>query len=364
MSFTTATVITPVERFHFNLFVPEDWAKVELQPERPDFSDSATFLALAVFVDERTMAIVSVAARPGYAEGTVLDWLGHAAGLKGIQLDSLQPFDTATGRGASGLAVQQNDGGPTRLRVVAVEDGGNLFMLTGMCPVDRWDDLSPLLGAVLASFDLIEKRGQTVPLVRDGQAGPTPPKSKTCADLALARDASSLDPNHAINAGIRDSGAGLVPRVVSVDVAAGKATVAAAAIAAVFDLPLGWHAIDDGRRTFVFDPGNQIQVNFNLLFARGGRGLPSSDETFRDILADVARQNPDARFQKFDLDGMPAMVVKGQVINGEALEQAYVLRRIAARPDALLKCRATSSAENLVRAGDLLNRGARISNIQ
>jgi hypothetical protein len=51
---------------------------------------------------------------------------------------------------------------------------------------------------------------------------------------------------------------------------------------------------------------------------------------------------------------MPAMVVKGQVINGETLEQAYVLKPLAHRPNTMLKCRATATAENFVRAGDLL----------
>jgi hypothetical protein len=227
-------------------------------------------------------------------------------------------------------------------------------MLTGMCPVERWDELSPLLDQVLASFELIERQGQTVPLVGEGASAPTPPTVKTCADLALAADAASLDPEHPINAGIRAGGAGLVPRVLEVDLAGKRATLGAGAIEAIFDLPLGWHVIDDGRRTLVFDPGNQIQVNFNLLFAPDGGELPPSDSIFQSILADVAQANPEAQFQKFDLEGMPAMVVKGQVINGEALEQAFVLKPVPSRPNVMLKCRATSSAENLVRAGDLL----------
>src|SRR4051812_16030774 len=99
--FTAVTVIPAVPNFEFSLLLPDGWVKVETQPEQPDFSDLGAFLALGVFVDERTMAVVSIAGRPGYPEGAVLDWLGFAANQKGMNLDQFGPFPVGAGTGVS-----------------------------------------------------------------------------------------------------------------------------------------------------------------------------------------------------------------------------------------------------------------------
>jgi hypothetical protein len=67
------------------------------------------------------------------------------------------------------------------------------------------------------------------------------------ADVALADDASSLDPENPINANLRANGVGLVPRVIMEATRAKFATVACAAIEAMFRVPFGWHVIDDWK---------------------------------------------------------------------------------------------------------------------
>ena len=57
------------------------------------------------------------------------------------------------------------------------------------------------------------------------------------ADVALADDTASLDPEHPINARLRDNGIGLVPRVIMVATQAKFASVGCAAIESVFRVP-------------------------------------------------------------------------------------------------------------------------------
>jgi len=157
--------ITPaIPQFEYRLLLPGGWRKLDTPEAMPDFSNLAAFLALGVFIHEPTMAIVSIAARPGYGDGTLLDWLKYVSGEQSFAVESLEPFIVSAGQAASALATQENDGGQTRLRVVALEDGGNFFTLTAMAPVESWDALKDLLDRILSSFTLAKPRGPTIPV--------------------------------------------------------------------------------------------------------------------------------------------------------------------------------------------------------
>lgn len=91
--------------------------------------------------------------------------------------------------------------------------------------------------------------------------------------LALAGDATTLDPAHPVNAALAEVGAGSVPHVLRVDAARRTATLACLSLRARLDLPLGWHALEDRRHLALFDPGRQVQVHIGLL-PRGG--LPTA----------------------------------------------------------------------------------------
>jgi hypothetical protein len=256
-------------------------------------------------------------------------------------------------------ASQVQEAGPVRIATLLFEDGGNAINLTALCPLENWDAMQGVLLQMLTSFELRHAQGPTVPLA-EGESqyrqkephGPPPGQSKTAAQLALADDAGTLDPEHPINANIRNSGAGLVPNVLETNVAEKWARVAAGAITATFKIPFGWHVIDDGRRTLVFDKGDGTQINLNWIETAG----QSPDQVLDAVAADLAAQSPTAVFQKLDLEGLPAMVVRDAVIDGETLAQAYVLRPHPTRKHAYLKIRATTppNPNDLSRAGDLV----------
>ena len=165
------------------------------------------------------------------------------------------------------------------------------------------------------------------------------------ADVALADDASSLDEDNAMNARLRDNGAGLVPRVLRVSAQEKYAVIGAGAIEATFHAPFGWHVIDDGKRTLVFDAGGAIQINLNL------RPTPLGGE--RELLATVAQslaeENPQAQFLTFELMDSPCLAARDLRIDGETLDQAYFFRP-SHRDGLTLVCRVTADRDNITRA--------------
>ncbi len=158
------TVKPAVPQFEFRLLLSGSWRKIDTPPEEPDFSNLAAFLPLGIFLQDKTYGILSIAARPGYGDGTVLDWLKYVAGTQSFEVETLEPFMVSAGSAASAIATQDNEGGKTRMRVVALEDGGNFFTLTGMAPVESWDAMKELIDRILASFTLVHPQGPTIPV--------------------------------------------------------------------------------------------------------------------------------------------------------------------------------------------------------
>jgi len=162
------------------------------------------------------------------------------------------------------------------------------------------------------------------------------------ADVALADDAASLDPENAINARLRDGGVGLVPRVISIVADEKFAVVGAAAVDSIFHVPFGWHVIDDGRRTLVFDADGIVQINLDLRQA-------APDALLEQIAEMLARDNPQAQFLTLELLGSPCLAVRDLLIDGTELDQAYLFKS-SHHEGLTLVCRVTADRANMTRA--------------
>jgi len=156
------TVTPPIPQFEFRLLLPSGWRKLETPKEELDFTNLAAFLPLGIFIQDSTFGILSIAARPGYGDGTLLDWLKYVAGTQSFEVETLEPFMVSAGSAASAIATQENDAGKTRMRVVALEDGGNFFTLTGMTPIESWDAMKESIDKILSSFTLAHPQGPTI----------------------------------------------------------------------------------------------------------------------------------------------------------------------------------------------------------
>ncbi|MEZ0263845.1 MAG: hypothetical protein ACAI43_03890 [Phycisphaerae bacterium] len=375
------TITPPIAHLEFQMLVPPGWAPSDMPEQSPDFSEPKAFLGLAVYVLNPLFGIVAVTARPAYEDGTVIDWIRYLAREEKFEVETCEPFAVGPHKGVSVLATQAQEAGTMRLRAAVFEDGGSMYVVTGMAPVENWLGAQGMIDLMIGSIRLTKPKGPTARLSPDDKAPPAGPVAEappapvaaeapsstspaapkagapagdaSYAPFALAADAKSLDPEHPTNVNLRDNGAGLTPNVLRADAARRVAFVGAGAVEAIVPVPFGWHAIDDGRRTLLFDPVNDVQVNLNLLDAAGR----SPEDLFDEILTDIAQENPDALFNRMKLDGLPAMVVRDLVIDGAKLQQAYILKPLTHRDGFYLKVRATvSNPEQITRVGDYLER--------
>lgn len=167
------------------------------------------------------------------------------------------------------------------------------------------------------------------------------------ADVALDETAASLDESHPLNARMRENGIGLVPRVFEINTEEKYATLGAGAIESLFSLPFGWHAIDDGRRTLLFDANGRMQVNLDLRACHHG-----PEALLQNILNQHLTEQPEIEHMLLELDNMLCLGMRNYRVEGELLEQAFLVKDIS-RPGLVLVARITAAPEDMVLAMNL-----------
>jgi hypothetical protein len=401
MSETTYTPLHIVpegrEMLACNCLVPDGWVQVPLPEEEHDFSQPTTFLPLLVCMAPYGAVLFTIAARPSFDDGTVQDWAEYLASNDNIEIEQVQ--QARIGRSPCVLfnATQASHAGIMRIRSVFLEDGGRLYNIGTMAPEQIWPSVEPVFHKLLGAFQLDEIKGLTAQPLRlmtsdpvvdlsEDYVAPTAAKATEVeepsavdnslvnealagidttdpreganeassneratqpADVALADDPSSLDQENEMTARMRDNGVGLVPRIIMTSHSAKFVTVGAGAIEAMFRVPFGWHVIDDGKRTLVFDAGGKMQINLDLRPATPDQHI----SVLQGIGDELAAENPEALFLKMEFLGMPCLGVRNLVVNGETLEQAYFIRE-SNRPDMALVVRVTADPENFTFAAN------------
>ncbi|MBC8088259.1 MAG: hypothetical protein H7Z40_13405 [Phycisphaerae bacterium] len=376
--------------------LPDTWVQEPPAAEEYDLDNPAVFIPLVVCMAPYGAVVFTIAARPAFDSGAVQDWAEYLATQNGLTVESIREARVNRMPCIVIDATMPSEVGVMRSRSVFLEDGRRLFNIGALAPEAIWasvkDDFDRLLGA----FALDDVQGITAAPMREmssegvvdltalsagaqpGVAGPgalsssadagdraeglTPNASAAgeppahsadsshespaqAADVALADDAATLDPDHPINARLRGSGAGLVPRVLSVVASEKYAVVEAAAVESLFRVPFGWHVTDDGKRTLIFDVAGNVQINLSLRPA-----LPDGIYALLTSIGDdLAAENPQALFLKMELQGMPCLAVRDLLIDGVQLDQAY-LARPSHRSDCALVCRITAARSEMERA--------------
>lgn len=166
-------------------------------------------------------------------------------------------------------------------------------------------------------------------------------------DFARSNTTECLDPEHKLNAYMRDNGIGLIPNIASIDIGDLNATFACGSIQAFLSIPLGWFIFDDGRRALIYDEDSQVQVNMELGTAK--------DLTDVDIIEQVIAQHVQnidgAQWMTMELGGMKSLAIRGIPISGEVVDQVYIIKATP-NPDSWLICRTTCLPDSVV---DTLN---------
>lgn len=349
--FVPTEVSSRIADLGFAYLRPEEFRAIDLPEEEPKFESPEYFIPLHVCMAPYGAVVFSVAARPAYDDGTVEDWLGYHAQRQLGEVMSVREERIGDLRAMAADAVQPSEAGRMHVRAFFVEDGKRLVIVSAMAPEQLWNSVEGMLQTMISSFRLQTPRGQSTPLTRGEAAGGgraedagAIDRPTEAAEVALAGDAASLSENHPMNARLRDNGVGLVPRVLEVNTERKFARLGAGAIGAVFNVPLGWHVIDDGKRTLVFDAEGKVQVNLDLRHADG-----APEAMLDSLLKELMSQQPDIQHLRLELGGMPCLAVRDLKSNDEVLDQAYLLKE-SKHEGMVLVTRVTASREDMARA--------------
>lgn len=310
----------------FTLRMPADFRDVELPNEDVDFTNPTTLAPLFVCMASYGAVLMTVAARPAYDDGTLREWIGFLCVSDGLTLVKIE-------RGALGErptmvaeATQDSEAGPMRIRTHLFEDGGRLINVSVMAPEAIWPSLSETLGAMHQSFELLRPRGGTVALepseyaaASATEAAQPEPISPPEAAVSAEPFCRCLDPEHPTNVRLRDAGVGLVPRVHEQATASRHALIAPAAINALIRVPAGWHVLDDGKRTLLFDAAGRIQISLNL------RDIEDADTFLEQLATEHRQQQPSIEAHVVQIERYPALMMRGLRANDELLEQIFLV---------------------------------------
>ena len=349
----------------FRVAAPRDWNVVELPAEEVDFGQPAAFAPLAMVVAPWAMVVLTVAARPGFEDGTLQDW-----GLFLLDSQGIRPASFGSGmvgdlQGFVGVGRQEQEGTWLEMRFAFVEDGGRLLYLGMMAPEALSASVDGVWTAALQSFRLERPQGQRVPVVAAAteeaeEEVVIPDEVAKVADAiapqfteeeigfyAKADDEGALNPEHPIQARLRDQGVGLTPRLLDFDREKKFSLIGAGAIGATMRVAFGWHVIDDGRRTLVLDPDGKIQIHFDVL-AKEGRSVEGMMD---DLQAEMERSYEAPEFLRFQFEGISALAGRNLIVDGEVIEQVHMLTPWA-KNSAMLRARVTADPESMRFAGD------------
>jgi len=341
----------------FSVSIPTDFHQVDLPAEQPTFENPIYMFPLFVCMARYGAVVFAAAARPAYDNGSVQEWAMYLTQTQGMKLESASAT-IINGQHAVILNLtQETEAGPMRSRVAAMEDGKRFIALTIMAPEQVWPSVEPLLSATLMSFRLDSPKGPSMSLTPGGPvpesftpeaiAGSVDAQPSHPRDVAIAYDAASLDSEHPMNVRLRENGVGLVPRVLETNTDDRFALIGAGAIEAIFKIPFGWHAIDDGKRTLVFDEAGKVQLNLSL------RPTPQGARVMiADLLAEHLAQQPDIQHITLELCGMPCLAFRNYRVNAEVLEQAFLVKDVG-REGMSVVARITATGEDMERAMNL-----------
>lgn len=364
--FSWVDVPARVADLEFRIAVPSDWKSHELPQEDVDFSTPAIFLPLLLVSAPWAAVVLTVAARPGFENGTLQDWSLFLLSDQGIRPTIFAPAMIGNLQGLTGVGTQEQEGTQLEIRFAFCEDGGRLMMFGLMAPAAISAPLEPVWKTALESFELARPQGQTVPVQAEEAAAAEPaavmpevpevpevpeslpapdPTGFTESDMgnyAKAGDTATLDPEHPFNARMREQAVGFTPNLLASDPVAKTAKIGAGALRAIIQVAFGWHVIDDGRRTMVLDPDGKIQISLSVI-PTDGRGM---EQILDEIQGEAEQSYPNPEFLRLADGGIWGLFIRGIAVEGEDVEQLHMLYAWADE-SAVMRARVTADPASM-----------------
>jgi hypothetical protein len=151
-----------MERLGFAIDVPAGMVRIEFPGVAVDFDDPAQAAPLALWSSPETGAVLAVAARPGFNEGGVLQWVRRLAEHFKMDLQHVLVREVGsppTHPGVTAFGAQRREGKKLSFMLAAFEDGGWLVTAHGACPADNWSACGNRLSEAVESIVLTTRRG-------------------------------------------------------------------------------------------------------------------------------------------------------------------------------------------------------------
>ena len=191
----------------FTMKTPVGFVEAKLPAEVHDFDQPHVCAPLLVLSSPVALALITVAGRPGYENGTVRDWLVYLCQHNGIRLLSIGPAYVGglhkNHPAIIATALQQQNDTELVMSLVAMEDGGRFLTAHALCPRELEPSYMGTMEACIHSIELLRHKGPTVNLddnggkyeieIIDHDADKPPPESEAevfARQLAKKRDAA------------------------------------------------------------------------------------------------------------------------------------------------------------------------------
>lgn len=172
MSTGRATFTGRMADLDFTMKVAAGFVEAVLPTEEHDFDQPHVCAPLLLLSSPVARAAITVAARPGFASGTVRDWLVFLCQHNGIRLLSIGPAYVGglhkNHPAIIATALQEQNGTELVMSLVAMEDGGRFVTAHAMCPRELEPSYMKKMEASLFSIELLRHKGPTVNLEDNG----------------------------------------------------------------------------------------------------------------------------------------------------------------------------------------------------
>jgi hypothetical protein len=146
----------------YSMLVPEGFVQGQLPKEDVDFGNPTQFAPLAIFASPVAMAIITVAARPAYETGSVVQWMRYLMEHYELEAESVRVGRVGQSDEHPALIIsakQEQEGQKLRFAVVAFEDGGRFLNVQGICPEELWPSFGTALTEAVRSVTLASPKG-------------------------------------------------------------------------------------------------------------------------------------------------------------------------------------------------------------
>lgn len=334
----------------FSVELPESWQPQALPDETPDFDDGTRLFGLGAAVAPYAALVFAAAARPAYADGTVLDWARWLIEQHGVDLRALGPAQLGELPAIGGQCATASDLGEMVTHFALAEDGQRLIHVSVTGPAALAQQVWQAWTQVQRSFALESPRGSTVPLAPKAEVVQPPlGTDTTVADVgsfALDAGRATLEQEHRINRALLEQGRGFAPRILAADDDQRRAWVASIALRGTVALPYGWHPLDDSRRLVLLHPDGSVQVSLERMAA------PDGIDALLDAIERQTRADyPAPQCLRLQSGPVTGLSVRGVHDGDQPLEQLHLL--MATSDDEVLRARVTATPETMSRAADL-----------